>query len=163
MFSLPSVATQTDVSFWSQIDWMTLLFSAIAATLGATAGAVAAFRMEQRRRDREKTDLQIADGRRLLLDLFSIWNDLVQFKKEVIDELRDPDPQQAWFQMKAIIYPFTPGDRLNINRMEFLLGTDGSQLAADMLIERQRYELFVGQVSERSRITCLKIPSRNGS
>lgn len=148
-----------DISEQASADtsWLEYVLALDLATIFATFaaagfGAWTAFRFEKSRRDQEMTAGQVADGNRLLFDLWNMHNDLAQFKKDVIDELPDKDPDKAWFLMKAIIYPFTAGNRLSAKRFQFLIDRGRSDIAADLKIERQRYELFVAQVSERSRI-----------
>lgn len=134
------------------VDWETIISSLIAAGLGAVSGAFAAFRLEERRRKSDQVAALVSDGNRTLLDLFAIWNNLAQYKREVIADVEDKDPAEHWFRLKPTIVPYTAENLLDPSRYEFLLGTDGSQIAADILIELQRYNLFLWQVRERSRI-----------
>ena len=134
------------------VHWETIISSLIAATLGAVSGAFAAFRLEARRRKGEQVAVLVSNGNRTLLDLFAIWNNLVQYKRDVIGGVEDKDPAEHWYLLKATTVPYTAENLLDPSRYEFLLGTDGSQIAADILMEHQRYSLFLWQVEERSRI-----------
>lgn len=134
------------------MDWATIISSTIAAAFGAVAGALAAFRLEEKRRQKVDIAKQVSDGRRILLDLFEIWNNLTQYYNEVMIPLEKCPQEQNWFQMKSTIIPYTADELLDPSRYEFLIGGDTSQLAADIRIERQRYRLFLNQVNERSRV-----------
>lgn len=134
------------------VHWETIISSLIAATLGAVSGAFAAFRLEERRRKGEQVAVLVSNGNRTLIDLFAIWNNLVQYRRDVIADVEDEDPAEHWYRLKPTIVPYTAENLLDPSRYEFLLGTDGSQIAADILMELQRYSLFLWQVQERSRI-----------
>lgn len=134
------------------VNWETIISSLIAAGLGAVSGAFAAFRLEERRRQSEQVTALVSNGNRTLLDLFAIWNNLAQYRREVIVEVENEDPTEHWYRLKPTIVAYTTENLLDPSRYEFLLGTDGSQIAADILMELQRYSLFLWQVRERSRI-----------
>lgn len=134
------------------VNWVTLISSLFAAAVGAISGAFAAFRLEENRRKRKQVSEMVADGNRTLLDLYEIWNNLSLYKREVISEIEGKPKNDHWFLLKPTPVPYTADTLLDPSRYEFLIGSDGSQIAADIRMEKQRYSLFLWQVQERSRI-----------
>lgn len=135
------------------LDWVTIVSTFFAATFGAISGAVAAFKLEQKRREREQINEQVADGNRTLLDLLGIWNSLSNYKQQVVDEIAENIPENGyWFALPSTLIPYSEDTLLDPSRYEFLLGTGGADIAARLRIERDRYALFLWLVQERSRI-----------
>lgn len=133
-------------------DWLTVFASTVAALVGAVAGAYAAFTLERRRRASEIEAKHISDGRRVLFDLFYIWEDLAQYNNEVLSQIQRFPPEQHWIRLLPSSYPYSTEGFLEPARYEFLFEHGEPQLAADIALQHRRYVLAMSQIQDRSRI-----------
>lgn len=116
--------------------------------VGAFVGAWAAFRLEERRNQKEKDDQNVVAGNLALLTLSEIWNVLVQYRKEVVDEWRGR--RDAWLNL-----PATSFDRREVTfdteALSFLLDGHPAQLQT-LLLEKRRFDLAARMVDDHSKL-----------
>ncbi|NWG86622.1 MAG: hypothetical protein HXY26_03770 [Hydrogenophilaceae bacterium] len=80
------------------------LFAALTTLVASFAGAWAAFTFESHRRKREKEERNVGAGNRAIYTVYSQWNVLEQYRKEVLEPFRTRD--DAWLNMAA--HPAAP-------------------------------------------------------
>lgn len=136
----------------SAVDWQIAGTGVVSAGFGAIAGAYAAFTLESRRRASEVEAKHISDGRRVLFDLFYIWEDLAQYNNQVLSGIQGTPPEHHWIRLLPTNYPYSTEGFLEPARYEFLFEHGEPQLAADIALQHRRYVLAMSQIQERSRI-----------
>jgi hypothetical protein len=135
-------------------EWKDIL-AALAALVASFAGAWAAFALESRRRKNDVESREIAGGNRAIYTVYSLWNVLEQFRKEVLEPFRgSPD---AWLNLAA--HPTAPelSDRFQISELQFLIERGPASVFAALLLEEQRVNLALGLIRSRSDIVLNEV------
>jgi hypothetical protein len=127
--------------------------SALATLAGAFVGAWAAFRLEERRRQREKADQNVVAGNLALLTLSDIWNVLVQYQKEVVNEWRGR--RDAWLNLPVANFDHREVT-FDTQALSFLLEDYPAQLQT-LLLERRRFDLAVRMVQDHSQLMLREV------
>ena len=119
------------------------------------AGAWAAFTLEGNRRKQEKEDREIAAGNRAIYAVYSLWNILEQFRKEVLEPFRKRE--DAWLNLAA--HPAGPAspDRFQVAELQFLIERSKASVFATLLLEEQRFDLAIGLIRARSELVLNEV------
>ncbi|SEI44145.1 hypothetical protein SAMN04244579_00477 [Azotobacter beijerinckii] len=135
-------------------EWKDLL-AALASLAASFAGAWAAFALESRRRKREEEGKSIGAANRAIYTVFTLWNVLEQYRKEVLEPFRGkPD---AWLNLAA--NPTIPvGDsKFQAGDLQFLLQTTHANIFATLLLEEQRFGLAIDLIRSRSSLVLEEV------
>lgn len=133
------------------------LRSAIPASVGAFAGAFAAFLLENRRRRRDETKERIRNGNLALYTLHLYWDRIEQYSKDVLrPNLDEPD---LWINLPPAETGLGVGD-LDTSDVSFLLATPHVNLYADFHMQKRRFGTFVRIVEKRDTIILSHVRPR---
>lgn len=138
---------------WTAQDWATW-FGAIGTFL-AFVGTIYLAQSETRRREQEQIDRNVGAGSRAIFTIFSIWNTLEQYRKEVLEPFRQrPD---AWLNLAA--NPAFPiGEhRFDADALQFLLQSEHAQAYAALFLEEQRFSLAIQLIRARSELVLNEV------
>lgn len=135
-------------------EWKDLL-AALATMVAAFAGAWAAFALEGRRRKEEREGHDIAAGNRAIYAIYSLWNILEQYRKEVLEPYRKHS--DAWLNLAA--HPAGPAspDRFQVAELQFLIERSKAPVFATLLLEEQRFDLAIGLIRARSELVLNEV------
>lgn len=130
-------------------DWKDVL-AALAALVASFAGAWAAFKLQAYEKRVEQIRRNIGAGNRAIYDVYAFWNVLEQFRKEVLEPLRErPD---AWLNLAA--HPAAPMgvDRFDASALQFLLEEGHASVFAALMLEERRFHLAIDLIRTRSEL-----------
>jgi hypothetical protein len=128
-------------------EWKDFL-ATLSALVASFAGAWAAFALENRRRTFDRLQQSVAAGNRAIYTIYSLWNVLEQYRKEVLEPYRSrPD---AWLNLAA--HPVAPmaTDKFQVTELQFLFDQNVPSVFATLLLEEQRYSLAINLIKARS-------------
>lgn len=121
-----------------------------ATLLAAFVGAWLAFELQNRKQEREEKKNQISAVNRALYMIYDMWNVLIQYQDEVINQIRGmPDD---WLNMSASLEGQFHEVHFSAKDLVFLLETKYADLYARILLEEQRYTIAMGLIKTRSRM-----------
>lgn len=126
-----------------------LLVTIVGAAIGTAVGALVAFALERRKRKQELEDREVAAGNLALFALSRAWNDIENFRREVIEKHRDAPAR--WFQMQPSVLARVPVS-LDISSLAFLFDGPDPNLPAEVLLEIERYASIRHLVDERGAL-----------
>ena len=128
-------------------EWKDILAAGM-TLLASFSGAWAAFALESRRRRSEKEDREVAAGNRAIYGVYSLWNELEQYRQEVLEPFRKS--ADAWLNLSAHPAPPVTADRFQVSELQFLIERSKAPVFATLLLEEQRFELAIGLIRSRS-------------
>ncbi len=124
------------------------LLPAFATLLAAFFGSWLAYKLQQVSKQKEEINTNIADANHMLFILYRRLNCLSLFQRDIIESIRnDPD---YFLTMKPIRQFEAPEDRIQLNRLNFLLKSKHHKLLLDLDIEEQRFIETVNSIRIRS-------------
>jgi hypothetical protein len=126
------------------------MVATLATLVASFGGAWGAFLLENERRKREAQNRNIGAANRALYTIFSLWNVLEQYRKEVLEPYRGkPD---AWLNLAA--NPSLPlGEHtFQAAELQFLLELSKPDVYAGLLLEEQRFALAIELIRTRSAL-----------
>lgn len=109
----------------------------IGTFLGAGLGALAAFKLEGKRREAEEETRHLAAANHALYVVFQYWNFLRLYKERFIDPNKE-DNLVRLFNPAITITP-TPTDKLNQTELQFILQTDRADLYLKLMISEMNF------------------------
>jgi hypothetical protein len=121
-----------------------MLFDLTVAGIGSFGGAVAggysAFALEERRRQREQHDRQIAAANVALVTLSSMWSVLYNYEKKIIRKAiaDDQSPDPLWLRIRPGVSR-REALTFNIENLVFLLKTSDPMALHELILQGQRY------------------------
>lgn len=130
-------------------EWKDVL-TALASLVASFAGAWAAFKFQTFQRKDEQDQKSVGAGNRAIYTVYSLWNVLEQYRKEVLDGYRNrPD---AWLNLAAHPAPPVKADRFQSSDLQFLLDRGHASTFAALMLEEQRFNLAVDLIRSRSEL-----------
>jgi len=122
----------------------------ISTLVGAFFGALAAFSLENYRRERIKKKTNIRMANRVLFALVCYSNELLQYKRDiVIPGLETNFPS---FEMNPTLSKSVKRPVIDANDLEFLIDLDEGQLLFDLMIEGERFFTLTKSIENRSEV-----------
>ena len=127
--------------------------AAVGSFGGAIAGGYAAFALEERRRQRERRDRQIAAANTALVTLTSMWNALYGYESNVVrPAIADESmPEPLWLRLRTTV-GYRPQLTFNMDELVFLLRTSDSMALMDLTMQEQRYQDINNALEVRDRL-----------
>lgn len=126
---------------------------ALGALFGSFVGAGFAFYFAKLQRQKERLDDEVAAGNRALFTLYEIWNDLVQYQKEVVDEYRDRS--DAWLNLSPSPYPIRE-HAFDVKDLSFVLHRDAPTFQ-QVLLEGARFRLVSHYIGRRDMLVLSEV------
>ena len=123
---------------------------AIATLLAAFLGAWFAFILENRKKERELEDKNIAAGNRALFVLIRQLNVLLVFQKQAIEPVRNHPG--IFIAMEPLLPRTYDSLKFDVDSLSFLLETDYRQVLMEIMIEELSFQETIRAINERSRI-----------
>jgi len=116
-------------------------------------GASAAFAFQGRHRKEDQRQAQVTAGNRTLLDIIHVQNHLMTYKAQVLDKAIAASPAPTlWATLPGIHLESEAPDRLDIGRLEFLLGGGSSQVVAEIDLLRSKHAGFIQAINQRTEV-----------
>lgn len=144
--------------FWTVMPYGLTALKALAnhipelllALLGTFVGAVLAFKMERRDRRIEEINRRVAQGNIALFTLYSMFEVVCQFKKDVVDVA--PNNSGRWLNMNS-----TPRQQdfkfgFDINTLSFLFVKGEKQILPDLMLEERRFYALMILINQRAEL-----------
>lgn len=133
---------------------MSEIISFFSTLFAAFAGAWAAFKLEERRRQREKIDDNVVAGNLALLTLSEIWNVLRDYQKTIVEEWRGR--QDVWLNLPATPQPDPQGVTFDTKGLSFLLESYPAAVQK-ALLERRRFQLAIQMINSHSNLVLSEV------
>lgn len=125
--------------------------SAIATVAASFFGAMFAFRLQQKEKDRDRRQQEIAQAGAALQCLFRMMDIVGGYKASYVDPIRDRRPAAG-----IMLAPSLPEDvdreRFNFDGLSFLSDKEGQQTVADLWLEERRFHNLMKAIDRRSRV-----------
>lgn len=125
--------------------------SAFATLAAAFFGAMFAFRLQQREKDRERQELQIARANEALQRIIRMLNIVGDYRTKVVDPVRHLG-QAAAISMKATLSEDVSRERFDVTDLSFMVTKDEQQAVFDLWLEERRFHTLMQAIDRRTKI-----------
>lgn len=132
-----------------------VLINALTILIAAFLGALAAFLLQDSKNKRQEENNKRIAVNRAIFDLSMLWNALEQFRKEIIEPVRNTNA--PWLDMQANISTQFQFISFNIDELFFLADTDDAQFLQRLYLEEMRYRIAIDLIKERSNIVLNRL------
>ena len=132
-----------------------ILINALSTLSAAFLGALAAFLLQDWRNKRKEEDKKRIAVNRAIFDLSELWNALEQYRKEIIEPIRNTNA--PWLNMQANISTQFLSISFNIDELFFLADTENAQLLQKLYMEEHRYCITIDLIEERSNLVLNRL------
>jgi hypothetical protein len=130
-------------------DWLVAVATLVAALVGAGVGSAVSYLLEAARWKREEIRRRIAAVNRALFALYRYWNELLPYRQQVIDPVREK--KDAWLNANASIAPIDSSERLDNGDLGFLLDVEQGDRYAQLMLQQDRFRYAAFLINEHSR------------
>jgi len=127
-----------------------VLINSLATLFAAFLGALAAFLLQDWRNKRREEARKRSAVNRAIFDLSILWNDLDQYRKEIIEPVRTSIA--PWFNMQANVSTQFHNVAFNFDELFFLVDAEKADLLQKLFLEESRYRITLDIIEERSKI-----------
>ena len=127
-----------------------VLINSLATLFAAFLGALAAFLLQDWRNKRGEEARKRSAVNRAIFDLSMLWNDLEQYRKEIIEPIRKTNA--PWLNMQANVSTQFHNVSFNFDELFFLVDAEKADLLQKLFLEESRYRITIDLIEERSKI-----------
>ncbi|PZS90838.1 hypothetical protein [Stenotrophomonas maltophilia] len=125
--------------------------SAFATLAAAFFGAMFAFRLQQREKDRERRELQIARANEALQRVIRMLNIVGDYRTKVVDPVRHMG-QAAAVSMKPTLSEDVSRERFDVADLSFMVTKEEQQAVFDLWLEERRFHTLMQAIDRRTKI-----------
>jgi len=127
-----------------------VLINSLSTLFAAFLGALAAFLLQDWRNKRREDARKRSAVNRAIFDLSMLWNDLEQYRKEIIEPVRTSSA--PWLNMQANVSTQFHNLSFNFDELFFLVDAEKADLLQKLFLEESRYRITLDIIEERSKI-----------
>lgn len=125
--------------------------SAIATIAASFFGAMFAFRLQQKEKDRERRQQEIAQAGAALQCLFRMADTVGGYKANYVNPIRGMR-QVAGIMLAPSLPEDVDRERFNFDGLSFLSDKEGQQVVADLWLEERRFHNLMKAINRRSKV-----------